>query len=721
MSILIRTIISILAALPFVFPFCAAAQEPAPPQEKEALLINITLPITAKNQPGILKALDEAGKEAERNPNLSTLIIEFDVPPGQGEFGRGSQFGLCHELAKEIKFGPKFSKLDTVAFFPKSVQGHAILLGLACKERIMAESAEIGNAGSDETFITESQRNAYEVDFLSGGIVTAIARKLLEADSELLEVDTENGTRWTDRAGLETLRREETLTSEPEVILAAGTPGIFPAALAHRIGLVKSFADDRVQLARRLGLSPENIRQLSSSYGRAGRLEIVGSMTPGKASEYQRRIQDILDTGVDAEGARIGFLCVYINSDGGSLEGSLQLAGFISSIDRDQLRTVAYVDREALSDSALIALACDELAVAPDALIGGPGAREFSREEIELAKQSISGNLFKSANGRLRSWSIPAAMIDRNLIVYEMRNKNDPNRIEYYCDAEVPEGEKDQWEKRDTVASAGSQFQLKGTDAKKYRLADTLVKDMREFAGHYRIEEDMITIEPNWVERFAMLLAKPWLSMILLLVAFYAFWAEIKTPGIGVGAFIAIVCFGLFFWSRFLGGTAGWLEVTLFSTGVILVVLEIFVVPGFGIFGIGGGAAIILSLVFASQTFIIPHNAYQVYKFRDSLMILAVSSVGMVAVGMAAAKMLHKVNEKTDNSEIEESEKLADYSHLLGKSGKTITPLVPSGKAVFEGELVSVVSADSLMIETETLVEVVEIRGYLIAVRERNK
>ena len=101
------------------------------------------------------------------------------------------------------------------------------------------------------------------------------------------------------------------------------------------------------------------------------------------------------------------------------------------------------------------------------------------------------------------------------------------------------------------------------------------------------------------------------MAVLLLVIGGAALYIELHAPGIGIGGFVAAVCFLLFFWSRYLGGTAGWLEVSLFVAGVSCLLLEVFVIPGFGIFGLGGGALVLASLVLASQTFLWPRNEYQ--------------------------------------------------------------------------------------------------------------
>ena len=90
--------------------------------------------------------------------------------------------------------------------------------------------------------------------------------------------------------------------------------------------------------------------------------------------------------------------------------------------------------------------------------------------------------------------------------------------------------------------------------------------------------------------------------------------AEISAPGIGIPGFMAAVCFMLFFWAQFLNGTAGWLEVLLFVTGIVFVIMEIFVIPGLGIFGIGGGVMIVGAIMLAIQC-ILNDFVIWVYKF----------------------------------------------------------------------------------------------------------
>ena len=88
------------------------------------------------------------------------------------------------------------------------------------------------------------------------------------------------------------------------------------------------------------------------------------------------------------------------------------------------------------------------------------------------------------------------------------------------------------------------------------------------------------------------------------------------------------VCFVLFFWANFLHGTAGWLEILLFATGIACLVLELLVLPGFGAFGVGGGFLIVASIILASQTFVIPSNAYEWSQLPGSLFMAVAAGAG---------------------------------------------------------------------------------------------
>jgi membrane-bound ClpP family serine protease len=154
--------------------------------------------------------------------------------------------------------------------------------------------------------------------------------------------------------------------------------------------------------------------------------------------------------------------------------------------------------------------------------------------------------------------------------------------------------------------------------------------------------------------------------------------------------------------------------------------LEIFVLPGFGLFGLAGGLLVISSLILASQTFVLPRNDYQLHQLRNSLLTLTGAGIGIV-VAVAAIRrylphtpvlnnMVLAPPSTEEVSRISEREALARLDHLLGRRGVAFTPLVPGGKARIDDDLVDVLT-DGEFVDRGLAIEVIEVRGNRVVVR----
>ena len=173
---------------------------------------------------------------------------------------------------------------------------------------------------------------------------------------------------------------------------------------------------------------------------------------------------------------------------------------------------------------------------------------------------------------------------------------------------------------------------------------------------------------------------------------------------------------------KFLAGTAEWLELIAFTLGLICIGIEIFVLPGVGIFGIGGVLLMLLGIVLMSQTFVLPQNSFQ-YEILNRGIWTALASVLGIFTGLVAMRfMLSKVPlfnglimEPANESQITEAEKLADYSNLLGLVGVTTTPLRPAGKIKVDEQLLQVVS-DGSVITSGQSVRVIKVNGTRVVV-----
>jgi membrane-bound serine protease (ClpP class) len=410
----------------------------------------------------------------------------------------------------------------------------------------------------------------------------------------------------------------------------------------------------------------------------------------------------------------VNFVCVWIDSAGGSLVDSMRLANFLAlDLDSAKIRTVAYIPDRALADAALVALACDQIVMAPRALLGGEGASLFSEEDTVHVQKTFREMI---GPAKARSWSISVALFDPDLEVFHCTRLGDIKYSECFCEEELAEQpDADQWEKGATITEPGRPLQITGSEAVEYWLVNHTAEDFGEFKRFYGLENDPDLLEPGWADFLIRQLASPQFSGMLLLIGFLALYVELQAPGVGLGGFFAAVCFVLFFWSHYLGGTAGWLEAMLFVAGVSFMLLEVFVLPGFGIFGLGGGAMVITSLVLASQTFVLPGNTYQFAQLQSSLLVLTGAGMGAVVAAVLIGRWLPQLPGPASALETG-TNAMATYDDLVGSRGITSTQLTPSGKARVDGHLLDVI-ADCEIIERGAKIEIVEVHGNRVFVR----
>jgi len=325
-----------------------------------------------------------------------------------------------------------------------------------------------------------------------------------------------------------------------------------------------------------------------------------------------------------------------------------------------------------------------------------------------------------------RSRSLLAAMFQEDLVVHRYKNRR-TGLTQFFTEQELDQQEdRDDWQQEIVVSDVGEFLEADGDQAEQLGLAAAVVDNFEDFKQQYGLEDDPTLAEPTWADELVRALASPGLAWLLVMIGLAGVYAEIQMPGIGVGGFIAAVAFTLFFWSNFLEGTAGALEIVLFLVGVACLVMEVFIIPGFGIFGLGGGIMVLASLVLASQTFVLPTTSGEVRELRDSLLIVGGALVGLLGFAMFMRRYLPNTPllkrimlpapEDEAFQQILQRESLVNYQHLVGRRGVTTTQLTPSGKAILDDQLIDVISEGEL-VKLDTEIEVVEVHGNRVIVR----
>jgi membrane-bound serine protease (ClpP class) len=690
-------------------PAATPAPAPTPPAAREAHLVRIPLPIVGTVDTQVKRQIDQLVSNAK--PPRPLLVLEFFGADGQN--GSGSEFERCLSLARYLA-SERLNGVRSVAFVPQTLVGHAVLPVLACEEIVISETAEFGEAGRDESFIDMTMRGGYsEIAGRRMTIPSAVALGMLDKQLTVYKVKSNGGTRYVLEEELRELQQKGAVDSLDTISRAGDWAKFTGRDMRLKYAWVSHLASDRKQLASALNLSPTALQENRALDGKWKpiRVDVRGPIHAQQITFVERNLRDRLARD------EFNFVCVVVDSPGGSATDSWRLAQFLASEEMNKVRSVALVPTEALGSAALIALSCDQLVVGADAVLGGDGADELNQRE----RDALLTSLRETAGTTDREWSLFAAMIDPQLAIHRY-TRQATGEVRYFSAEELAS-------QADPAAWVGGEALdardgLRGATMVELKLASATGTTIEEIKTSYHLEGDLHPIEPNWAHLFIERLAHPGVAGMLLFVAVFALMIEFSQPGVGLPGFVSAVCFVLYFWSHALHGTAGWLEILLFIAGVISVLVEIFVVPGGIVFGLGGGVLIISSIVLASQTFVIPRNAYQLGQLPTSLGTLGVIGASAFAAlviirrylpdAPVLKRMMLAPPDEDELEDLDQREALVHLHHLLGKRGSTLTPLMPSGKAMFGDDVVSV-ATEGQAIPTGTDVIAVADRGnYLL-------
>ena len=314
----------------------------------------------------------------------------------------------------------------------------------------------------------------------------------------------------------------------------------------------------------------------------------------------QRKFQQAIDDGAEV-------IILDINSPGGLTMVTFELMDMV--LDAEDVETVAWVQRDALSGASMLALACDKIFIEPGARIGDAGeivaGPDGAYRYTEAKSRSVLAQKVRdTARATGRPVALAEKLVDQNLIVYSATDES--GETVYVTDREL-ESMDDAAKAKLTVGKplreAGKDmfFTVNGERAVELGFADATVGSQAEVVEKLNVSTPMPVYAATGMDKFVWVMNSNFMAFVLIAVGLIALLVEASAPGIGIGALVSILSFAMFFWARFLGGTSGWLEVTLFVVGLAFIALEIFVVPGFGVPGITGAAMLIGSLVMASR------------------------------------------------------------------------------------------------------------------------
>ncbi|MCC8095728.1 MAG: nodulation protein NfeD [Tannerellaceae bacterium] len=407
---------------------------------------------------------------------------------------------------------------------------------------------------------------------------------------------------------------------------------------------------------------------------------------------------------IEADSLQASDIILHMNTYGGLVEAADPMR---TAILYNPVPVSVFIDNNAASAGALISIAAEHIYMRKGANIGAATVVNQTGEAMPDKYQSYMRSMVRStaeAHGKdtiiqgkdttfrwKRDPLIAEAMVDERVIV--------PNLID-----------------------TGKVLTFTAEEAVAWGYCDGIAESIEEVIhdlGYTDYEIRHYT--PSWFDHVKGFLMNPILQSLLILIIIGGIYFEMQTPGIGFPSAAAIIAAILYFAPLYIDGLAQNWEILLFILGLILLMAEIFVIPGFGIAGITGIIFIIGSLT----TALLNNTDFNFEGVSNSELGTATLTVlaGLVCSILLIIWISHKIgsrgmlNKMALHAHLEEARSVPDLSGLIGIHGVAATVLRPSGKVTIAGEIYDAVS-ESGFIEKGSEVQVSRVENAQIYVYE---
>ncbi|GAB5538745.1 MAG: NfeD family protein [Salibacteraceae bacterium] len=386
-------------------------------------------------------------------------------------------------------------------------------------------------------------------------------------------------------------------------------------------------------------------------------------------------------------------ILINMNTYGGAVDAADSIR---TKILQSEIPVFVLIENNAASAGALISLACDSIFMQPGSTIGAATVVNQSGEQVPDKYQSYMRKKMRAtAEENGRDPDIAEAMVDPDKVV-------------------------------DSVSAAGKVVTLTVSEAIALGFCDGEYKSSNEVLAHCGITEYTIEKQKlSTIDTIIGWLISPAISGLLILVIFGGIYFELQSPGVGFPLAAAITAAILYFMPLYLEGLADNWEILLFVVGLVLIGVEVFVIPGFGIAGISGIALAITGLILSLVGNIgFDFAPVQGSRLTEAMLIVLISggvsiagslflAVRLFESGALARLVLNSEHRKEDGyvgtSSFEHS--------LVGSVGVAYTDLRPSGKVEVADSIYDA-TGESGFIEKGAQVKVISYSAAQLKVRE---
>ncbi|MHC4091538.1 MAG: NfeD family protein, partial [Planctomycetota bacterium] len=456
-----------------------------------------------------------------------------------------------------------------------------------------------------------------------------------------------------------------------------------------------------------------------------------------------------------------------IDTPGGAVVAALEICDFIKNLS--DIHTVAWVNTQAISAGSMISMACDEIVMTPASaigdcgvLMGSPIGVQAVPEELRAKAESPVLMQFRdSANRFGYSNALCEALVVSEKVIWWLENAETGER-EFVTDQvkamRVGEGldpttqpagdEPRTWKLVESyvdpitgrsiaveqpIVDETELLTMTQSEAIVYGFAKGIVGSESDLQQRYNLAGELARFEFTWSELLVRYMTSMPVRIILLILILLGAYVEFHTPGVGLAGLVALICLAIFAGAPYLTGLASVWELVLIAIGVLLLVLELFVIPGFGVAGIAG---IVLIFVGLFGTFVpaepgpwrvVPQLPATWEAIKSGLTAMFISGLVSIAAMWYLARYLPQIPVASQlilSGEVARGQTLDAGSPAIetvaveiGDRGVTLSVLRPAGTARIRGERRNVVT-EGEMIARGAPVEVLEVQGNRVVVRQ---
>ena len=435
----------------------------------------------------------------------------------------------------------------------------------------------------------------------------------------------------------------------------------------------------------------------------------TGFLYSADQNVYRVPIQGVIDLGLptfiervieEAEKDQVEVIIFDIDTFGGRVDAATQIKDAI--LDSD-VPTVAFINRRAISAGALISLSCETIYMTGGGTIGAATAVDMSGNKAsEKVISYMREEMASTAESRDRNTIIAKCMVDEDLSFTHVIIDDDSVEVTDL------EGRKE-----------GKLITLTTEQALRYKMADGTAENMDELLVSLELSDATVkSFSENWSENLVRFLTNPVVASLLTTFGFLGILFELQSPGWGIPGTFGAVCLALSLGASAIVRLATMSDLLIVLVGLVLLMVEAFLIPGFGVAGVAGIGVILWGL----YMLLLPDVPVSEEVYYSALTGLTIGLIGGFIALILLFKMVTKTKfwTKLTSPGVESQEEGYSTSigleDMVGKIGIATSDLRPSGWALLGDRKIFVVT-EGEFVDKDQSIKILSVDGNRVVVR----